>query len=587
MPDTPLQLQAIERLRQQIPRNWPGAQELSSQEIIARFPIRTSLVAGWRLPAAMKQEPYELLIFLDESFPWSLPLVAVPEAPEAITVPHLESDGHFCLTPSSAKFTLPVGIEHLMSLVSAADKVLADGRANANDDDFLKEALSYWSIVQGSAAQLWLTSPAPNGHVLWSAMKHGKHWVLASSSEELKAWYAKAGYPEESVGPCLIVRLEDPLYPDKYPLTMADLLDLIHDAGAGEVLDQALRRWKAQQILPVLLVFVHAGADVCLGACFLPPSMVRANGAKKNGIPGFRAGGRIGGKFPAQALRMVADRFPHMKAIPVFREYLHTRTAGVVPTTVSKAHVVIAGCGALGGELAVQLAKAGVGEITLIDHDTFDWQNVGRHVLDSAAVGQNKAKALVTLIHKSFPDAKLTAHPTRWESLSDNERGALQGAEIFVSLTGEAAGNQQLDLLVNKGEMPTMVYGWTEPFAVAGHAVLQFPDSGRLQTITDEYGVLREPVADLTDAPDLPQEPACGAFYQPYSSLAALTTVALIGGLVLDALMGKVVTSTHRVWVGSVAALGNNGLSTTEVWRQRINNWGDNRQFDFVIPPTE
>lgn len=585
MPEGALQQQQqrLTALRQDILQRWPAAQELTPAAVQMRFPARAGLIAGWRLLDCMQEEPGELLVFVDKEFPWSLPLVALPTATNGISVPHLERDGNFCLTPSGASYALPVGVGHLESLVSDAEDVLRQGRTHTNDADFLSEAHSYWSLLGESAAQVWLTRPAPASHELWVGMFAGADWAVGPDKAALTDWVKNSGRPIPTAGPCIVLRLESPLYPRHYPRTAADFLRFAQSVGAQTIVVQAMRQWKGKHPLPFVLVFAHAGNDICLAGMLLSPFTVKLPGARGTGIPGFRKNGRVHPRAVAQ----VPGDFPHLKGVPVYRQYLTTRTAGAIPELLSDAHIVIAGCGAIGGELAVQLAKAGIGEMTLLDSEVFDWRNVGRHVLDGTAVGRNKALAVQGHIQRSIPDAKVTAYPTRWQHLTVQQHAAVQRADLVIAVTGEASGNLHLDSLNATSDMPAVLFGFTEAFAVAGHAILQLAGSGRLKALTNEFGVLREPVAHISPEQRLPQEPSCGAFYQPYSSLAALATIHLIGELAIDALLGKVGTSTHRVWVGSVDVFGNNGLSMSEPWRRRINNAGDNRRFSFVVPPTE
>lgn len=52
------------------------------------------------------------------------------------------------------------------------------------------------------------------------------------------------------------------------------------------------------------------------------------------------------------------------------------------------------GCGSLGSPVAIALAQAGVGRLTLIDYDHLKWANIGRHPLGAASVDDEKAKAV-------------------------------------------------------------------------------------------------------------------------------------------------------------------------------------------------
>jgi len=586
MPDTLGQLEAVKQLHMAITDWWPSASSIGIEPLKKRFPNRQGLVAGWRLPDALPNDPCDLLVAVDEKFPWSLPLVALPNAINGVSYPHVESDGHLCMVPAGSLFTLPVDIAHIIQLVSEAVKLLAEGKAGNNEDDFYREAQSYWSLVEHSPNEAWLAESPPSAHCVWTSAidKVSGHFVIASSKDVLNSW-AKSGQRRYAgpFEPALVVQLTTPLHPKQYPLTMKDLISLVEEAGASTELYTAVSRWRARKSLPIILTFKHESSCVYLGAMLLTPKQVRMPGLRHSGIPGFRQGARGKIRSRLQALCVVPNRFPHFRVTEVHRDFLHKRTTGGAAEDLRSSHVVVIGCGAIGGQLSVQLAQAGVGKLTLIDADVLSWQNVGRHVLGGHEVGYAKALALESLIKRSLPNAEVSGVASRWEDWIKKNRTELERADLVISVTGEPASNHHLDALMSTTDMPPVLFGWMEPFGTAAHAVFCYPASRRLRDVTNESGLLIEPVVDLDTAPGLPREPSCGAFYQPYSSLSALNSTTLIGELALDALLGRVSNSIHRVWVGDVNEFSRNSLSLKPIWLSRINEFGDSRRYQFVI----
>jgi len=583
MPEPPRESDAWQRLRADISAKWPAARELSAGELKARFPKR-HLSAGWRLPAAMAEPPHDLLVAIDDDFPWSLPLIALPEPAGGVTYPHVEGDGRLCLTKVSDAFEVPVGIAHVQQLVQEANALMLAGGTKSNEGDFFAEAQSYWTLVQPAEGQYWLTEPAPVTHAVWPSARDGTNVVLAPTKDKLEGWARNGARRLDAIDVALMLRLGTLLHPDDYPLTMAQLSALATRVGATAELERVVTRWKPRDALPVVISFDFGGQTIALGGEFLPPSQVKLPGARQRGIPGFRQGAALRGRARVAALSIVPQRFPHAKVVPIYREFLNQRTAGPASRALSGMHVAVAGCGAVGGQLAVQLAQAGVGHLTLLDNDTLDWRNVGRHVLDGSAVGQNKALAVAAAIKRRFPDIDATGVAVTWEAYQRREGEPLAKADLIVSATGEAASNLHLDALVESGDVPPAVFCFLEAFGVAAHAVFCLPGSGRLGDICTPAGVLLEPVADLVTMPQAPQEPACGAIYQPFSSLAALSGIALAGELAIDAMLGRVATSAQRVWVGSAAEIAANGLSLTSAWQPRLNAMGFSRRFDVPMP---
>lgn len=76
---------------------------------------------------------------------------------------------------------------------------------------------------------------------------------------------------------------------------------------------------------------------------------------------------------------------------------------------LSEVKVAIVGCGSVGSNVAISLARAGVKRFELIDADLFYPGNVVRNELDLRAVGANKAKAVKREIIAVRPDADVTA----------------------------------------------------------------------------------------------------------------------------------------------------------------------------------
>ena len=72
--------------------------------------------------------------------------------------------------------------------------------------------------------------------------------------------------------------------------------------------------------------------------------------------------------------------------------------------------VGIAGCGGLGSNCAVALARVGVGKLILADFDSVDISNLNRQYFFRDQVGKPKAEALMENIHRIDPGIFVDAH---------------------------------------------------------------------------------------------------------------------------------------------------------------------------------
>jgi len=71
---------------------------------------------------------------------------------------------------------------------------------------------------------------------------------------------------------------------------------------------------------------------------------------------------------------------------------------------------LVIGAGGLGSPVALYLGTAGVGSLTLIDHDTVDLTNLQRQIAhDLSRLGQPKATSAAQSVHAINPEVKVVA----------------------------------------------------------------------------------------------------------------------------------------------------------------------------------
>jgi molybdopterin/thiamine biosynthesis adenylyltransferase len=81
---------------------------------------------------------------------------------------------------------------------------------------------------------------------------------------------------------------------------------------------------------------------------------------------------------------------------------------------VNASHALIIGAGGLGSPVALYLASAGVGRISLVDHDHVDVTNLQRQIAHTQArVGQPKVESLRAAMTAINPDVHISTHAIR------------------------------------------------------------------------------------------------------------------------------------------------------------------------------
>ena len=101
---------------------------------------------------------------------------------------------------------------------------------------------------------------------------------------------------------------------------------------------------------------------------------------------------------------------------------------------VSQSHALVVGAGGLGSPAALYLASAGVGQITLVDHDVVDVTNLQRQIAHTQdRVGQLKVESLKKAIEQINPEAQVQCIAQRADSVLLNHHVAL--ADVVLDCT--------------------------------------------------------------------------------------------------------------------------------------------------------
>jgi len=110
-------------------------------------------------------------------------------------------------------------------------------------------------------------------------------------------------------------------------------------------------------------------------------------------------------------------------------------TRGRLDARLAASRVVLIGAGALGSMIGELLVRAGVWDITILDHDLVLAGNLVRHTLTLDDLGKNKAEALARRLASISPSVRAVAVPDRFPGGSLEPR--VLGADLVIDTTGE------------------------------------------------------------------------------------------------------------------------------------------------------
>lgn len=457
-----------------------------------------------------------------------------------LTVPHVEYDGLLCIDGDPGPGRGLDGVQRVQTLVTNFYRNFFIPWCNGElDGDFAKEPQNYWDVNvaqlrtdNDTARKVWTVDAIPRkAHVREGLLLLPGRIILTSdggSGLDQRIISSLGPWAKQRVR---IVVADIPIsrsfVPETWPRDIDALLGVLRarlkPAEYFRFLKQSLRQRRNREHRLALFRNDEGGfAFVLPGG---PPVVIR-EGNRHRAV------------------------FSHSDLQPLKVERIDPHwTVGrdQIPqvSTRQEKHVVIFGAGALGSSVVEQLAKAGIGRITLADSDTMETANLGRHLLGVQHVGYGKSIAVAKELNQRHPSCIVEPYEHGAEDwLRSN---SLKDVDLVLDLTGEPEVRWQLNEARLKQPCKLLV-AWMEPFVAAAHVcmltseTLWFPEA----SIQDRLGML--------EAVDWPAEvirqvPGCSSRFQAYTSANAAYAVALASENALRLIDGEVDSSTVLSWV--------------------------------------
>lgn len=190
------------------------------------------------------------------------------------------------------------------------------------------------------------------------------------------------------------------------------------------------------------------------------------------------------------------------------------------------ASVGVAGLGGLGSQIAIALARTGVGRLVLVDHDTVDVANLNRQAYEIGDLGRPKADALTDKLARINPWLRIEGHRARIDA--GNASRVFSRCAIVCEAFDDPAAKAMLTESLLLGSPDVVVVGAS---GMAGH--------DRTDTITSRrvgrrWWICGDGVSDIgTGAPMVaPRVMAC-------AGAQAMLAVRLVLGLEEGAQAGE------------------------------------------------
>ena len=161
-----------------------------------------------------------------------------------------------------------------------------------------------------------------------------------------------------------------------------------------------------------------------------------------------------------------------------------------VAASIRSKKILFLGCGAIGSFAAIELARAGIGAIRIVDHDTLEPGNSVRWPLGRPSWGLSKVAALHAFVVHNYPWTKTTgvrlriggaiSDPNEIANIEGNPRELLRGWISDADLVIDATASDECQLAVAslcRDLHKPLVIGYATEGAVGGIVVRLRPDS--------------------------------------------------------------------------------------------------------------
>ncbi len=425
--------------------------------------------------------------------------------------------------------------------------------AAARDAEFRREITSYWSRQQGLSLQNLILLDRPQAASKLFALSDPRQalpsgqetvWLatdLSSLKRHCKRTIGRSPRMRAPEAPGFYAKLQS--YPDlRIPAPELLLTWLIPHLAPGDS-TQLLAWFNERGSLPNRWIALElpgdAGAPIyCLNVRAYGPQLDRGS---KFYLRSARRRPAVAVSHPPVLIRAttldVLDR----------TEILSRDLSGVAQN-LEAARVVCVGVGSLGSTIALQLARSGVGHLTLIDPDHLVSANLGRHVLGADDLGLAKAEALQERIRKDLPTTEVAAFADFAEVVMYQNPEVFDKADLVVVTTADWQSEVALWSSKSNGTSWGLLQAWSEPHTQVGHLLLAPSGAFDARGLFTENGEFRHKFTEWPEG-GVVALPACGESFIPGGSLGMVNIASMVSQAALRALSGG---TGAPIWVSNI-----------------------------------
>lgn len=510
---------------------------MSAKQLNSLPKIYGNIIAAIEGEAEIAGQCVPLQIGIRRGFPSSLPIILMRPWDRFGIIPHVETDGYICVAQDEGLILDPNRLlDILKEAFEKAVKQIEDGIEGKNHYDFVEEFQPYWNRQKDCKKIASLINPTCHVKLIQAFVDDSGYKFVCDKEADLTDYYS--GHPAKHLSqrnalyiPLSAGSIIIPPHPNKgwTPEEATKIILENIDEETARLLPRKARKLTKNEELVVLFL---PKADSLNGTPF---------GVLYKGVGDKHP--LAGGQIPRNLLPVIISRYD--------RSYVMPRGGGQL--ALQDKRVAVIGCGSIGSHLSIELTRAGIRNLTIVDHDQLEIENTFRHALGKSFLDKNKADAMKEYIESTLPYMNVVAISERIEDAISYGSFNPSAFDLVISALGMPSIELYLNRLVieNSEKFPPFIFTWLEAFGLGEHVqvtnnrISGQPVKGCLECLYTHAPDDEENHFSCRASFAQPNQEfgrnisGCSGLFTPYGSLSAVLAAALAIQVALDLLSGQ------------------------------------------------
>ncbi len=461
---------------------------------------------------------FHIAFFSD--FPLSFPkiLLSKEDFDKIKYIPHLQVDRLICIFQNNSEPNILLPEKVVEEAIRRAKNILEKGIKGENDKDYEEEFEAYWSSnyskkdVVNKSFLLLNEKPLKQDFDLISLEKPINKFRYIIHQNENVALNFKAYLKDQNIKytettGCLIPSL-DILEKPPFNKTNREVFHAIEKLSTED----------SQKYIS----FINDNNESKL---FLFPKIIDSDiryfgwfhSQPKSNIKGFRHKSLSNYKVLStfQSTAQINRIMPQIYT----KQRLIKRSSGDINQNITK-KFVIAGVGSIGSNLIHYLNSTQDVEFKLIDTDSLELENIGRHYLGFNYLNWEKTKALKDFLTNSSPIQKVETREKSIVQVVNDESKFINESDFLFVAIGESNIESWIANAIGNGLIiKPAFFIWVEPYLLGGHCIYINPKNNNYTSYFPKDELFKfNIIGDYKNKTLSLKEAGCQSNYTPYSS---------------------------------------------------------------------